>query len=531
MSRTVGDLTCLALSQTGDANFTSGAGTSDFKIDIDGLYEAKCTGTFTADPTGNCNLNSGVDVNLTAANQVVVNALSFEMKCNLDMNDNVITNVPDPVNADDAANKAYVDLVATGLDLKSACYLASAANLDGSQTTPQVLTGNTNTALVVDGVGDINVGDRILVRQQTASQNNGIYVVTTVGSGATPWVLTRSADADTVNKLTGAATFITDGNTLNGTTWVCVVDSAATLGTDPVPWDQFGQTISYTAGDGLLLTGSVFSVQADATEGTIVVAASGISVDQSADYTWTGSHAFNGATFTVDASTSATLGSSAGAVTIQSTSATATNAVVNITASNTGTGEGRLLALIDDASVISAPLHELYTTTNLTGHDTFLKLSGSGGLVVNANTVTYEDPINNAPASDFFDSTRFVYQQFVQAFTLGSNIAVLTTNTTIPATQAGVPCTILVTVRSVGYQNGGAGPVGLEWQGMFSVAGNGNATAIGNSTLSFFSNPASGVVLAVNVVGPVINWNVTGSAAYWRSTVEVDVAASAAGPP
>ena len=146
----------------------------------------------------------------------------------------------DPVSALQAATKQYVDNVAQGLDVKASCIAATTANisLSGAQT--------------IDGVSVV-AGDRVLVKNQTAPEENGIYV-----AANSTW--SRSADANTWDELRSAFTFIEQGTTYADTGWVCTIDAGGTLGVTAVTWSQFSGVGTYTAGTGLTLTGSVFSI-------------------------------------------------------------------------------------------------------------------------------------------------------------------------------------------------------------------------------------------------------------------------------
>lgn len=151
-----------------------------------------------------------------------------------------VTVTQDPTAALDLATKQYVDAVAQGLDPKASCVAATTANitLSGTQT--------------IDGVALI-AGDRCLVKNQTLSQNNGIYLV---AAGA--W--TRATDMDTWAEVPGAFTFIEQGTSYADTGWVCTSNAGGTLGTTPITWVQFAGVGSYTAGTGLTLTGTQFSI-------------------------------------------------------------------------------------------------------------------------------------------------------------------------------------------------------------------------------------------------------------------------------
>lgn len=109
-------------------------------------------------------------------------------------------------------------------------------------------------------------GDRILVYNQTNQFENGIYTVTTVGSGSVAWVLTRATDADTYGLKTpnslgnGDAFFVTSGLTGAGETYVCNTVGTITFGTTAITFVQISDSTLYTAGTGLTLTGTEFSI-------------------------------------------------------------------------------------------------------------------------------------------------------------------------------------------------------------------------------------------------------------------------------
>jgi phage-related tail fiber protein len=152
-----------------------------------------------------------------------------------------LTNVLNPVNPQDAATKAYVDAAAQGLDVKASVRAATTANI--------TLTA----AQTIDGVTLI-AGDRVLVKAQTAGQDNGIYVV---AAGA--WQ--RAADADVSAEVTaGLFTFVEEGTTAAGNGYVLTTANPITLGTTPLTFTQFSGAGAVIAGAGLTKTGNTLDV-------------------------------------------------------------------------------------------------------------------------------------------------------------------------------------------------------------------------------------------------------------------------------
>ena len=120
---------------------------------------------------------------------------------------------------DAAAARATLGVLSVEEPFKSAADVATTANLDatyanGSSGVGATLTGNVMAALSLDGV-TVTVGMRVLVKNQTAAAQNGVYTVTSAGSSTVAWVLTRATDADTTAKLAGAVVTVDQG-TENG---------------------------------------------------------------------------------------------------------------------------------------------------------------------------------------------------------------------------------------------------------------------------------------------------------------------------
>jgi hypothetical protein len=120
----------------------------------------------------------------------------------------------------------------------------------------------------------VSVADRVLVYQQTTQTQNGIYVVTNVGSGSTNWILTRSSDADTyvINNAAGlsegSTVFVQQGATGAGETYTCNTTGVITFGTTNITFAQISSAQIYSAGTGLTLSGTQFSITNTGTAGT-----------------------------------------------------------------------------------------------------------------------------------------------------------------------------------------------------------------------------------------------------------------------
>lgn len=146
----------------------------------------------------------------------VMALLSGESAADFAMNAHKVTGVTDPVDAQDVATKAYADNVAVGLnDKKNSCRAATAAALPACTPTGagvgKTLTGNAAAVLTVDGVATV-LNDRILVKDQAAGSDNGIYKVTTEGTAGVAFILTRATDFDADTDVTsGAFTFVAEG--------------------------------------------------------------------------------------------------------------------------------------------------------------------------------------------------------------------------------------------------------------------------------------------------------------------------------
>jgi hypothetical protein len=169
---------------------------------------------------------------------------AFTPAADLSMAGFKLTSVGTPTADGDAANKGYVDSVAQGLDTKASVVAAT--------TTNGTLATAFANGQVVDGV-TLATGNRILIKNQTDATENGIYVVAASGAPA------RSADMNDGSEFPSAYVFVEQGTVNADTGWTCTNNPPVTLGSTNIVWAQFSGAGTYTANNGVLLTGSVFS--------------------------------------------------------------------------------------------------------------------------------------------------------------------------------------------------------------------------------------------------------------------------------
>lgn len=189
-----------------------------------------------------------------------------------------VTVTQDPLTNFQLATKQYVDtLAASGIHFHEPVVVESpntAGNLNATYNQPggagvgvgaTLTNAGTQVALTIDGVLMV-IGNRVLIYNQTNAFENGVYTVTVVGDGSTNWVLTRATDADTYSPFNpnslgqGDAFFVTSGATGAGETYICNTVGVIVFGTTNITFAQISSSQVYSAGTGLTLTGTQFSI-------------------------------------------------------------------------------------------------------------------------------------------------------------------------------------------------------------------------------------------------------------------------------
>ena len=119
------------------------------------------------------------------------------------------------------------------------------------------LTADADGALTVDG-GAVTAGQRVLVKDQVASADNGVYVVTQAGDAGNPWILTRADDYNQFDNAQAGDSLNVLAGTANSNTFWVQVTTVAVMGDDPITFQPFA--LAYQAGDGISIDGSTIAL-------------------------------------------------------------------------------------------------------------------------------------------------------------------------------------------------------------------------------------------------------------------------------
>ena len=181
------------------------------------------------------------------------------------LNSQTITNLSDPVNTQDAATRGFVEATAQGLDVKDSCVAATTGNI--------TISTALNNGDTLDGV-TLATNDRVLVKDQSTSSENGIYVV-----GSSP---ARADDLAAGSDAAGMFTFVEQGTVNADNGFVCTSNKgSAVTGTNNLTFAQFSGAGQITAGDGLDKSGNTLSVDLKA-NGGLVIESTEIAIDLAA---------------------------------------------------------------------------------------------------------------------------------------------------------------------------------------------------------------------------------------------------------
>jgi hypothetical protein len=274
-----------------------------------------------------------------------------------------VTGLPTtPTNATDAASKAYVDSIAQGMDPK------------GSVRAATTVTGTLATSFedgdIIDNV-TLATDDLILIKNQAAPAENGIYKVNATGAP------TRAVNMDTWLEVPGAFTWVEQGTTNANTGWVCTSNQGGTLNTTPITFVPFGGIGSFTAGTGLTLTGNQFSLTVPV---AVANGGTGVSTTPTDGQLLIG----NGTGYTVAALTQGagiTIANGAGSITITNAGVTSIAGTANQITASAATGA----VILSTPSTFTAP-GSITSTTTITAGSNFIASTATSSYTSTAGT-------------------------------------------------------------------------------------------------------------------------------------------------
>lgn len=268
-----------------DHNGTTNLG--DTNVDTTGgALDVTGTGTVNLNPNAVLNIGSSANntaINIaTGGNRTVTlgnagGVTGIDLRGTMDGNSTYkVTGMPNPTLASDAVNKVYADNLATSSHWKASCYVSTTAALAATYTGTPTFTLQANPAAVmpaIDGIA-VNIGNRILVQDQAAQTQNGIYTVTQIIS---PWILTRAADYDDT-PLTGEIhggdiSYIERGTIHAGCRLAMTNYAFTTLDVDNITWGYICcGGVQTTKGDLIGFNGLTQQREAVGVDGTVLTA-------------------------------------------------------------------------------------------------------------------------------------------------------------------------------------------------------------------------------------------------------------------
>lgn len=227
-------------------------------------------GTANIDPLARAN-HSGTQMSVTISDiAATVQAYRLDQfaapNVDVSINSRKLTNVLDGTAAQDAATYGQMQAAIQGFAWKQFPVRAT-TTVNGA-----LASAYANTQ-IIDGV-TLATNDRILIKNQTAQAENGIYTVNAAGAP------TRAVDGDTSAELINATVWVSQGTTLADTAWTQVTNGPITVNTTALVWAQVGGSGStYTAGNGINIGANIITAVADPTPADLIVGAAGIKTD------------------------------------------------------------------------------------------------------------------------------------------------------------------------------------------------------------------------------------------------------------
>jgi hypothetical protein len=198
----------------------------------------------------------------TARTNLGLGTIATQNASSVTLTGGTITGLGDPSASSDAATKNYVDNLVTGLRTRVIARVASTANV--------VIASGLENGDVIDGV-TLVTGNRVLLKNQTTTSQNGLYTVVASGTAS------RDTEFDIISEIAGQLILVSEGTTNADLMFLCTTDTSATLGSSAISYTQVfpssGGTVTSVG-----ISGSEFTIGSSpvTSSGTITLAVNSI---------------------------------------------------------------------------------------------------------------------------------------------------------------------------------------------------------------------------------------------------------------
>lgn len=480
-----------------DANAVSGI----TSLDVDNI-------NINGNTISTTNANGSMDMDLNGSGTWTINGTVGVVGI---INDNTMATATADNLTTALAIKTYVDAIATGFAVQGNCVAATTVDVNAIYVNGAAGVGATLTnagalaAFTIDGITP-TINQRLLIKNQTSGLENGIYTITTLGTGAVAWILTRATDYDSPSEITpGDFVIVTSGTTQAQSSWLQTA-TVTTVGVDTITFSQFSASIpvsmanggtgaSLVADNGAIFysTASSGALLASTATARQMLQSGSSSAPAWSTTTWPATSTINRILYSSSASVIGEIAAANGGVLVSGATG-----VPSMLANPTATGRV-LQSVSGDASAWSTAAYPITSGTSGT------LLQSNGTNIVNT-TATYPGTAASTGVILRADGTNWVATTSTFADTYSISTILYASSANVVSGLATANNAILTT-NSSGVPSWTAGTFAITWSG---IAGTSQSAAVNNgyvvqnasqTTVTLPTTAALGSVVKVQGLG------------------------------